>query len=62
MSGHTYKDCNGGRLLTTLGATWFVSYLYYLKIDSTHLNWKKFEERKSNFYKSHKYHKEWLKK
>lgn len=62
MSGHIYRDCKGGRLLTTLGATWFVSYLYYLTIDPTHLNWKKFEGRKSNFYKSQKYHAEWLKK
>ena len=44
MSGHIYKDCNGGRLLSSLSATWFVSYLYYLSIDSTHLNWTKFKK------------------
>lgn len=62
MIGHIYKDCSGGRILTSLSATWFVSYLYYLKIDSSHLNWNKFKERIPNFEKSKKYHNEWLKK
>ena len=62
MSGHIYNDCNGGRLLSSLSVTWFVSYLYYLSIDSTHLNWTKFEERIPNFNKSKEYHKEWLEK
>ena len=33
----------GGEDLTTMGATWFVSYCYYDKIDPTHKNWKKVE-------------------
>ena len=62
MSEHTYKNCNGARLLTSLSASWFVSYLYYLKVDSSHLNWKKYIKRVSMFNNSYSYHKEWLQK
>ena len=62
MSGHIYKDCNGARFLTSLSASWFISYSYYLKIDSSHLNWEKCRERIPNFNKSKKYHREWIEK
>lgn len=31
----------GGEDLTTMGASWFISYLYHTKIDSNHLNWER---------------------
>ena len=29
-----------GDILTTMGATWFVSYAYYLYVDGQHINWQ----------------------
>lgn len=34
-------------LLNRMGKSWFISYLYFLKIDSTHLNWKNVQSSKS---------------
>lgn len=31
----------GGDDLTTMGASWFISYLYHLNIDPEHRNWEK---------------------
>lgn len=31
----------GGKDLTTMGASWFISYLYHKEIDSKHCNWEK---------------------
>lgn len=31
----------GGDDLTTMGASWFISYLYYITIDTEHRNWEK---------------------
>jgi len=31
----------GGDDLTTMGASWFISYLYHLNMDSEHRNWEK---------------------
>ena len=39
MSRHTYKF-EGGNYLTTMSATWFVSYFYYEHIDTDHTNWQ----------------------
>ena len=50
----------GGEILTRMGASWFVSYAYYLKIDHSHRNWKKSATAKgriANYNKSEKYHK-----
>ena len=30
----------GGGDLTTMGASWFISYLYYITIDPEHRNWE----------------------
>lgn len=30
----------GGDDLTTMGASWFISYLYHIEIDSNHRNWE----------------------
>jgi len=55
-------NCNGGRKLTSIGASWFVSYLYYLKFDKNHLNWQKvgYDNRIRTFNKSSEYWNEWL--
>lgn len=54
---------DGGKLLTQIGATWFVSYAYYERIDKAHKNWSKVstaQTRISNYYKGKKYHTLWL--
>ena len=38
MARHTFSFL-GGEDLTTMGATWFVSYAYYKYVDSSHKNW-----------------------
>ena len=63
-STHLY-NIEGGEYLTTLGSSWFVSYSYYLKFDSTHKNWSRVKtvETRAYAYKvSTKYHKLWLEK
>lgn len=64
MANHNY-NFEGGEILTKIGASWFISYAYYLKIDSSHKNWEKIaqtscERRKSRFTRSKKYHDFWL--
>jgi hypothetical protein len=54
---------DGGEELTTMGATWFVSYAYYTFIDDTHRNWEKVEtypSRKSVFERTRQYYRYWL--
>ena len=36
----TYFRFSGGKQLTRISASWFVSYMYYMKKDTTHSNWK----------------------
>lgn len=53
----------GGDLLTTIGATFLVSYLYHQHIDSTHNNWAKIKTKKSRIStinRSENYHRNWL--
>jgi len=53
----------GGDKLTTIGATFFVSYLYYQHVDSTHKNWasiKTQQSRISTISSSKQYHRVWL--
>lgn len=38
MAAHNF-NFEGGDILTGMGASWFVSYAYYEKIDRTHRNW-----------------------
>ncbi len=61
MSRHSYTDCDGAEYLTSLSTSWFISYLYYLTIDPSHLNWQKYKERISLFEQTRQYHTEWLK-
>ncbi|MBR2376930.1 MAG: hypothetical protein IKA85_04025 [Clostridia bacterium] len=61
---HLYR-IEGGEYLTTLGSSWFVSYSYYLKIDSTHKNWNMVTttyNRIRNYKISTQYHELWLEK
>ncbi len=46
MARHTF-NFEGGEDLTTMGATWFVSYKYYELIDRNHVNWNKVKTSKS---------------
>lgn len=62
MAAHNF-NFDGGEILTGMGATWFVSYAYYEKIDKNHRNWKKVstaQTRLSRYNKSKQYHKAWL--
>ena len=62
MARHTF-NFDGGDELTTIGASWFVSYSYYKVIDPLHTNWNKVTTHKnriSRFDATTKYHKYWL--
>jgi hypothetical protein len=62
MARHIF-NFEGGGYLTTMGATWFVSYSYYCHIDKSHKNWKKVStcpSRVSVFDRTGTYHKFWL--
>ena len=59
----SYFNFPGGKQLTRIGASWFVSYMYCIKKDPTHLNWKKVSNpsmRVSNCNKNITYHKVWI--
>ena len=59
---HTF-NFEGGEQLTTIGATFFVSYLYWLHVDPTHRNWEAIEtkaSRISTITRSEQYHCAWL--
>lgn len=54
---------SGGDKLTTMGASWFVSYCYYRIISPNHLNWNKVgtaPNRASVFDRTTDFHKYWL--
>ena len=59
ISRHVF-NFEGGEILANLSASWFVSYMYYQKIDNTHLSWEKYPERISIFNNSVHYHQKWL--
>lgn len=59
---HTFAF-DGGEILTTIGATFFVSYLYHRHIDATHRSWDTIatkSSRISNISRSTHYHRYWL--
>jgi hypothetical protein len=59
---HTFAF-DGGEILTTIGATFFVSYLYNRYVDATHHNWDAIatkSSRISNISRSTHYHRYWL--
>ena len=62
MPRHTFSF-EGGDQLTTIGATFFVSYLYHRYVDSTHKNWDSIKTKKSRIStinRSENYHHHWL--
>lgn len=64
MGSHPF-NFDGGDKLSSIGASWFVSYSYYRDIDQSHTNWNKvktYETRISTFNASIKYHRNWLEK
>lgn len=66
MMGNRHAfSLEGGEELSRMGATWFVSYCYYDKINETHSNWKNVgthKKRKSIYNRTAQYHQLWLKK
>lgn len=62
---HAYRF-EGGDLLTKMGASWFVSYTYYMRKDRKHKNWAKIHAKRnlknriSHFMPSTLYHRFWL--
>ncbi len=63
MPGRHVFSFDGGEQLTTIGATFFVSYLFYQHVDKTHLNWdsiKTKNSRISTINRSEQYHRAWL--
>lgn len=63
--GKPFK-CNGGQKLSYIGASFFISYLYYLKEDSTHKAWGTLKNEKSKKYRinainrNEVYYKDWV--
>jgi len=55
----------GGELLSKMGASWFVSYAYYVHVDNKHMNWKRartYKSRIAKFEATFSYHRYWLDK
>ena len=62
MPRHTFNFA-GGEELTTMGASWFVSYSFYCYKDKSHKKWKKvstYPSRISVFNRTKNYHRFWL--
>jgi len=62
MGRHSF-NLGGGEFLTTMGASWFVAYSYWLRIDKKIRNWEKVSTQKSRisvFSRSAEYHEYWL--
>lgn len=62
MSEHRF-NFKGGEILSKIGATFFVSYLYFKVVDNTHLNWNNIltkHSRIANINKTEEYHMYWL--
>ncbi len=59
---HTFSFA-GGEQLTSIGASFFVSFLYYRHVDPTHRNWdtiKTKASRISTVSNSEEHHRAWL--
>lgn len=64
MARHTFNFV-GGEELTTMGASWFVSYCYYCNINKAHFKWNRvstYTNRISVYKRTLRYHKLWLTK
>jgi len=56
---------DGGDELNKMSATWFVSYLFYQRVDKSHRNWECISTRASRasvFGRTAHYHEDWLRK
>lgn len=54
MTEHEKKFFEAGQKLSVVGASFFVSYLYFLLIDSTHSNWRLANTNSTTTVKSNK--------
>ena len=64
MARHVFNFENGD-ILTTMGASWFVSYAYYIYVDKKHTNWQEVpthQNRANTFSSSKKHHRVFLTK
>ena len=62
-TGRHVFSFEGGEQLTTIGATFFVSYLYYQHVDSNHRNWDSIKTKTSRINtinRAERYHRAWL--
>ena len=62
MANHNFSFA-GGDILSKMGATWFVSYAYYDRVDRSHRNWDRVStavSRTSRYIAGVSYHKGWL--
>ena len=62
MATHSFSF-PGGDILSKMGAVWFVSFIYYDRVDPSHTNWKRvatYKTRISKYNSSNQFHKEWL--
>lgn len=62
MASHNFSFA-GGEILTGIGASWFISYAYYEKIDRKHRNWDRVattQTRISKYNKGRLYHNDWI--
>ena len=62
MANHNFSFA-GSDILSKMGATWFVSYAYYDRVDKNHRNWDRVStatSRTSRYIAGIPYHKEWL--
>lgn len=53
----------GGEELTTMGASWFISYMWHDKLDQLHTNWKNvstYLNRISVYNRTKHFHASWL--
>jgi hypothetical protein len=63
MAGHAF-NFDGGEELGRMGASWFVSYSFYVNKDESHINWKNVSTSASRinvFNRTRNYHEFWLK-
>lgn len=62
MGKHDYNFA-GGQYLTKIASSWFVSYMYHLKIDKKHISWQNVSnstDRIKKYNKHVRYHIQWL--
>ena len=62
MAGHGFNFV-GGEELSKMGATQFVSYSFYVYIDTSHINWENISTRDTRinvFNRTKNYHNFWL--